>query len=75
MSLKCMLRIPGIGTRHSNASRTRESNLGVGESAIVTIMPAQVRKVLIFEPGPTVQLDQHVQQLLVLGDFQPGRRH
>ncbi len=75
MALKSMLRISGTGARHSNASRTGESNLGAGVSAIVTTKTAKVRKVLIFEKGPTVQLDQYIQQLLVFGDFQSRRRH
>ena len=75
MALKSLLRISGIGARHSNASRTRESNLGAGVSAMNTTAAAEVRKVLTIKTGPIVQLDQYIQQLLVFGDFQPGRRH
>ena len=75
MALKSVLRISGIGTRHSNASRTRESNLGAGVSAINTTATAKVRTVLILETGPIVQFDQYIQQLLVFGNFQSGRRH
>ena len=40
MALERMLRVSGIGARHSNASRTRESNMGAGVSAINTTAAA-----------------------------------